>query len=77
MFFFAPEACFVTELVVKLQLEESLKFAEDFLVDKCEKHPEAQEKLEKTFSLLAFEKPEESPFSSLVEVSHRQMVHIS
>lgn len=62
------------ELIRQKKLEESLKFAEDFLVEKCEKHPEMQERLEKTFSLLAFEKPEDSPFASLVEVSHRQMV---
>uniref|UniRef100_A0A0N5AEP4 CTLH domain-containing protein n=1 Tax=Syphacia muris TaxID=451379 RepID=A0A0N5AEP4_9BILA len=57
------------ELIRQKKLEESLKFAEEFLVEKCEKHPEMQEKLEKTFSLLAFEKPEESPFASLVEVA--------
>lgn len=58
-------------------MEESLKFAEEYLVEKCEEHPEMQEKLEKTFALLAFEKPENSPFASLMELSHRQMVRSS
>uniref|UniRef100_A0A0M3KCU4 Glucose-induced degradation protein 8 homolog (inferred by orthology to a human protein) n=1 Tax=Anisakis simplex TaxID=6269 RepID=A0A0M3KCU4_ANISI len=51
-----------------------LKFAEEYLVEKCEEHPEMQEKLEKTFALLAFDKPENSPFASLMELTHRQMV---
>uniref|UniRef100_A0A914ZQZ5 CTLH domain-containing protein n=1 Tax=Parascaris univalens TaxID=6257 RepID=A0A914ZQZ5_PARUN len=62
------------ELIRAKKVEESLKFAEEYLVEKCEEHPEMQEKLEKTFALLAFEKPENSPFASLMELSHRQMV---
>ncbi|VDM38967.1 unnamed protein product [Toxocara canis] len=62
------------ELIREKKVEESLKFAEEFLVEKCEEHPEMQEKLEKTFALLAFDKPESSPFASLMELSHRQMV---
>uniref|UniRef100_A0A183VH91 CRA domain-containing protein n=1 Tax=Toxocara canis TaxID=6265 RepID=A0A183VH91_TOXCA len=62
------------ELSHRQMVEESLKFAEEFLVEKCEEHPEMPEKLEKTFALLAFDKPESSPFASLMELSHRQMV---
>lgn len=39
-----------------------------------EKNSEVRTELERTLALLAFEKPEKSPFADLLEQSHRQKV---
>ncbi|MFH4978622.1 hypothetical protein AB6A40_005331 [Gnathostoma spinigerum] len=62
------------ELIRQHKVEESLKFSEEFLAEKCDEHPEMREKLAETFALLIYDKPETSQFGSLMDISHRQMV---
>jgi hypothetical protein len=38
--------------------------------------PKTLEEIEKTLALLAFDKPEESPFGYLMQLSHRHQVNI-
>jgi hypothetical protein len=42
------------------------------LADKCEQSSEELNKLEQTFALLAFDKPEDSPFGKLMHMNQRQ-----
>lgn len=41
-----------------------------------ESNPEVLSELERTLALLAFEQPQKSPFSDLLEQSHRQKVSV-
>lgn len=41
-----------------------------------ESNPEVLSELERTLALLAFEQPQKSPFSDLLEQSHRQKVRV-
>lgn len=41
-----------------------------------ESNPDVLSELERTLALLAFEKPQNSPFADLLEQSHRQKVSI-
>jgi|EndMetStandDraft_8_1072994.scaffolds.fasta_scaffold787228_1 hypothetical protein len=50
---------------------QALQFAQDNLVDKCEQNKEELEKLEQTYALLAFDRPEDSPFGKLMHSSQR------
>lgn len=56
------------------KIEEALTFAQNKLSEAGEDIPEALNELERTLALLAFEKPQNSPFSDLLEQSHRQKV---
>lgn len=59
------------------KIEEALTFAQNKLSEAGEDIPEALNELERTLALLAFEKPQNSPFSDLLEQSHRQKVILS
>lgn len=56
------------------KIEESLAFAQTQLSEAGEKSAEVRTELERTLALLAFEKPQNSPFADLLDQSHRQKV---
>lgn len=56
------------------KIEDALTFAQSKLSEAGEDIPEVLSELERTLALLAFEKPQDSPFSYLLEQSHRQKV---
>ncbi|XP_061389376.1 glucose-induced degradation protein 8 homolog [Musca vetustissima] len=62
------------ELIRAGKIEEALSFAQSRLSEAGEDIPEVLCELERTLALLAFEKPQESPFSYLLEQSHRQKI---
>lgn len=51
-----------------------MTFAQTQMSEAGEKNVEVRTELERTLALLAFEKPQNSPFSDLLEQSHRQKV---
>ncbi|KAI1292218.1 Glucose-induced degradation protein 8 -like protein [Halotydeus destructor] len=60
------------ELIRQQQVEEALTFAQEQLsVDEDYLH---LQELERTLALLAFEHPEDSPYSDLLHLSHRQQL---
>lgn len=56
------------------KIEEALAFAQTQMSEAGEKNSEVRSELERTLALLAFEKPQNSPFADLLEQSHRQKV---
>lgn len=56
------------------KIEEALTFAQTQMSEAGESNPEVLSELERTLALLAFEKPQNSPFADLLEQSHRQKV---
>lgn len=56
------------------KIEEALSFAQTQMSEAGEKSAEVRTELERTLALLAFEKPQNSPFADLLEQSHRQKV---
>lgn len=56
------------------KIEEALAFAQTHMSEAGEKSAEVRTELERTLALLAFEKPQNSPFADLLEQSHRQKV---
>lgn len=56
------------------QIAEALTFAQTQMSEAGEKSAEVRTELERTLALLAFEKPQNSPFADLLEQSHRQKV---
>lgn len=56
------------------KIEEALTFAQTQMSEAGESNPDVLSELERTLALLAFEKPECSPFAQLLEQSHRQKV---
>lgn len=55
-------------------MEEALQFAQDQLSEVGESDPSVLVELERTLALLAFEEPAKSPFSDLLNQTHRQKV---
>lgn len=53
------------------QIEEALAFAQSQMSEAGENNPDVLSELERTLALLAFEKPQNSPFADLLEQSHR------
>ena len=53
------------------QIEEALAFAQSQMSEAGENNPEVLSELERTLALLAFEKPQNSPFADLLDQSHR------
>lgn len=51
-----------------------MTFAQTQMSEAGESNPEVLSELERTLALLAFEQPQKSPFSDLLEQSHRQKV---
>ncbi len=60
------------ELIRTKRLEDALTFAQDHLCEYGENNEQIQEELERTMALLAFELPDESPFSDLLQPLQRQ-----
>ena len=56
------------------KIEEALTFAQTQISEAGESNPEVRSELERTLALLAFEKPQNSPFADLLEQTHRQKV---
>lgn len=54
-------------------MEEAVTFTQS-IVEKVDAHPEMEKEMQKAFAMIAFEKPEDSPYTYLLEMSHRQMV---
>ncbi|XP_004535093.1 glucose-induced degradation protein 8 homolog [Ceratitis capitata] len=72
--FFHLQQLQLIELIRGGKIEEALTFAQNKLSEAGEDIPEALNELERTLALLAFEKPQNSPFSDLLEQSHRQKI---
>lgn len=53
-----------------------MTFAQTQMSEAGESNPEVLSELERTLALLAFEQPQKSPFSDLLEQSHRQKVSV-
>lgn len=53
------------------QIVEALAYAQSKMSEAGENNPEVLSELERTLALLAFEKPENSPFADLLDQSHR------
>lgn len=60
------------ELIRERRLEDALLFAQNHLCEYNENNELIQEELERTMALLAFENPNESPFSDLLQPMQRQ-----
>lgn len=56
------------------KIEDALNFAQSQMSEAGESSMEVRNELERTLALLAFEKPQNSPFSDLLEQAHRQKV---
>ncbi|XP_030379066.1 glucose-induced degradation protein 8-B homolog [Scaptodrosophila lebanonensis] len=69
--FFHLQQLQLIELIRAGKVEEALAFAQTKLSESGE---EAMFELERTLALLAFEKPQESPFADLLEQSYRQKI---
>ncbi|VDO09623.1 unnamed protein product [Brugia timori] len=61
------------ELIRNKMVEEAVAFTQS-IVEKVDAHPEMEKEMQKAFAMIAFEKPEDSPYTYLLEMSHRQMV---
>lgn len=56
------------------KIEDALTFAQNKISEAGETNPEVLNELERTLALLAFEKPTQSPFSDLLDQTHRQKI---
>lgn len=56
------------------KIEEALSFAQTQMAEAGENSIEVRTELERTLALLAFERPQNSPFAELLDQSHRQRV---
>jgi len=64
----------LVELIRNKKIERALNFAQENLMDKYEQPPDLFVKLEQTYALLAFDRPECSPFSYLMHTNQRNML---
>jgi len=62
------------ELIRAGDIDAALQFAQEYLVEKGEQLPKTLDDIEKTLALLAFDKPDESPFGHLMQLGHRAQV---
>lgn len=62
------------ELIRGGKIEEALSFAQSQISEAGETNPDVLNELERTLALLAFEKPQNSPFSDLLDQAQRQKV---
>ena len=63
----------LVELIRAKDFTEAIKFAQEDIVEKGD-HPECLPDLERAMGLLAYEKPEESPFGDLLKQGFRLKV---
>jgi len=64
----------LVELIREKKVEEALQFAQQHLVHIADQPPELLQKLEQTYGLLVFDKPEESPFGYLMDMNQRNIL---
>ena len=62
------------ELIRERKIAEALQYAQNTLAEKGAEDPSLLEDFERALALLAFDKPEESPFGDLLELSKREEV---
>lgn len=62
------------ELIRSNCIDEALNFAQIHLAEFAEDEMKMRQELEKTMALLVFDKPLDSPYGYLMQVSHRQKV---
>ncbi|KAK6634209.1 Glucose-induced degradation protein 8-B [Polyplax serrata] len=72
--YFHLQQLHLIELIRANKLEEALHFAQEQLSEAGESDPNALAELERTLALLAFEEPLSSPFSDLLQPTHRQKI---
>ncbi|CAO1355115.1 unnamed protein product [Diamesa hyperborea] len=72
--YFHLQQLHLIELIRDGKIEEALTFAQTKISEAGETNPEVLNELERTLALLAFEKPQNSPFSDLLDQTHRQKV---
>uniref|UniRef100_A0A182N0M9 CTLH domain-containing protein n=1 Tax=Anopheles dirus TaxID=7168 RepID=A0A182N0M9_9DIPT len=72
--YFHLQQLHLIELIRAGKIEEALTFAQTQISEAGESNPEVLNELERTLALLAFEKPQHSPFADLLEQTHRQKV---
>lgn len=72
--YFHLQQLHLIELIREGKIEEALKFAQNKIAEAGETNPEVLNELERTLALLAFEKPQNSPFADLLEQTHRQKI---
>ena len=62
------------ELIRERKISDALQFAQDVLAEKGAEDPALLEDFERAMALLAFDKPEDSPYGDLLELSRREEV---
>uniref|UniRef100_A0A336MT85 CSON006270 protein n=1 Tax=Culicoides sonorensis TaxID=179676 RepID=A0A336MT85_CULSO len=72
--YFHLQQLHLIELIRGGKIEEALSFAQTQISEAGESNPEVLNELERTLALLAFEKPQNSPFSDLLDQTHRQKI---
>jgi len=72
--YFHLQQMHLIELIRAGKIEDALSFAQSHISEAGETNPEVLSELERTLALLAFEKPQNSPFSDLLEQTQRQKV---
>lgn len=72
--YFHLQQLHLIELIRAGKIEDALSFAQTQISEAGESNPEVLNELERTLALLAFEKPEFSPFSDLLDQTHRQKI---
>lgn len=72
--YFHLQQMHLIELIRVGKVEEALSFAQTQISEAGETNPEVLNELERTLALLAFEKPQNSPFSDLLDQTQRQKV---
>ncbi|XP_054274198.1 glucose-induced degradation protein 8-A homolog [Macrosteles quadrilineatus] len=72
--YFHLQQLHLIELIRAGNVEEALQFAQDQLSEVGESDPGVLNELERTLALLAFEEPNNCPFSDLLNQTHRQKV---
>lgn len=72
--FFHLQQLQLIEFIREGKIEEALTFSQTKLSEAGENIPKALNELERTLALLAFEKPQLSPFGDLLEQSYRQKI---
>ncbi|XP_050072254.1 glucose-induced degradation protein 8 homolog [Anopheles maculipalpis] len=72
--YFHLQQLHLIELIRAGKIEEALTFAQTQISEAGESNPEVLNELERTLALLAFEKPQHSPFADLLDHTHRQKV---
>uniref|UniRef100_A0A182M0U5 CTLH domain-containing protein n=1 Tax=Anopheles culicifacies TaxID=139723 RepID=A0A182M0U5_9DIPT len=72
--YFHLQQLHLIELIRAGKIEEALTFAQTQISEAGEINPEVLNELERTLALLAFEKPQHSPFADMLDHTHRQKV---